>query len=47
MDVTEQYKDLTEKIKNNLPKGWHLPTNEEWETLYKYLGSKEKKFLNL
>ncbi len=24
------------------PNGWHLPTKEEWETLFKYLGGDEK-----
>jgi uncharacterized protein (TIGR02145 family) len=24
------------------PKGWHLPSKEEWEKLYKYLGNSEK-----
>jgi len=30
------------------PKGWHLPTKEEWETMYKQLGNNPKKvFENL
>jgi len=28
-----------ETAKNLAPKGWHLPTKAEWETLYRFLGN--------
>jgi uncharacterized protein (TIGR02145 family) len=28
------------------PEGWHLPTKQEWETLYDYLGGNRKKAYN-
>lgn len=31
-----------EAAKNSCPDGWHLPTNEEWRILEKYLGMSEK-----
>jgi len=31
-----------ETAKALAPKGWHLPTKEEWNDLYKHLGGKEK-----
>ncbi len=33
---------LFEDIKNAIPKGWHLPTDKEWQTLEKNLGMSEK-----
>jgi uncharacterized protein (TIGR02145 family) len=32
-----------ETAKAIAPKGWHLPTKAEWETLYTYLGGDNKK----
>jgi uncharacterized protein (TIGR02145 family) len=32
-----------ETAKTIAPKGWHLPTKAEWETLYSYLGGDTKK----
>ena len=32
-----------EAAKTLAPKGWHLPSKEEWVSLYNFLGGKEKK----
>jgi len=29
-----------ETVKKACPNGWHLPSNSEWNTLYKYVGNK-------
>jgi uncharacterized protein (TIGR02145 family) len=32
-----------EAARASAPKGWHLPTREEWETLHRFLGGDSKK----
>jgi len=43
--LTEKYGNLYdwETAKTAAPLGWHLPTKEEWQTLYDYFGGDNKK----